>query len=202
MTRAVEELSQIPFGVLIGQPLKAAIEAQALAAKTTIDFIEKVGFIPPDESQSSLFIDETKDANTGRIRNVTFEYKKVDENGEDKDTQLSVPILSIIPIPYIRIDDMTIDFTAKLTDQIANTTKTDFKLDNTVSGQYKAWWSPISAEFRTSVSYAQSRQSASRYVREYTMRIQVRAVQDDIPAGLERVLNILEQIIKERPAKP
>jgi len=35
------------FGVLIGQPMKAAIEAQALAAKTTIEFIEKVGFVQP-----------------------------------------------------------------------------------------------------------------------------------------------------------
>ena len=199
MTRAVAELRQIPFGVLIGSPMKAAIEAQALAAKTTVEFIEKVGFIPADKDQDLLFIDEAKDADGGKVRNVTFAYKKVDENGVGKDVSLTVPILSIVPIPYLRLDEMTIDFTAKLEDQVANTTKTDFKLDSSVKGTYKAWWSPISLEMRTSMSYANSRQTASRYTREYTMKIHVRAVQDDIPAGLERVLDLLEQTIKETP---
>ena len=44
MTRAVEELRQIPFSSLIGGPLTAAIEAQALAARSSIEFIQKVGF--------------------------------------------------------------------------------------------------------------------------------------------------------------
>lgn len=199
MTRAVAELRQIPFGVLIGSPMKAAIEAQALAAKTTIEFIEKVGFIPPDPDQDLLFIDETKDADGGKVRNVTFAYKKVDQNGVGTDVSLTVPILSIVPIPYLRLDEMTIDFTAKLEDQVANTTKTDFKLDSSVKGTYKSWWSPVSLEMRTSMSYANSRQTASRYTREYIMKIHVRAVQDDIPAGLERVLDLLEQTIKEQP---
>jgi hypothetical protein len=95
---------------------------------------------------------------------------------------------------------MTIDFTAKLNDTIVNTTKTNFQLDSSVSGTYKSWWSPVSLEFRTSMSYQASREASSRYTREYMMKINVRAVQDDLPAGLERVLDILEQTIKEKPA--
>lgn len=200
MTRAVAELRQIPFGYLIGEPMKAAIEAQGLAAKTTVEFIEKVGFVPKDAAQDMLFIDETKDADAGTVRNVTFKYKKVDENGADQEVSLTVPVLSIVPIPYLRIDELTIDFTAKLEDQIVNTTKTGFKLDSSVGGKYKAWWSPISLEFRTSMSYQDSRESQSRYNREYQMKIHVRAVQDDLPAGLDRILNLLEQTIKEKPA--
>lgn len=199
MSRAVEELKQIPFGVLIGEPMKAAIEAQGLAAKTTVDFIEKVGFIPKDPIQDMLFVDENADADAGTIRNVTFQYKKIDENGDEKNISLTVPILSIVPIPYLRLDEMTIDFTAKLNDTLVNTTKTNFTLDASVKGTYKSWWSPISLEFRTAMSYQSSRETASRYVREYTMNIHARAVQDDIPAGLERVLDLLEQTIKEKP---
>jgi hypothetical protein len=179
MSRAVGELREIPFGYLIGSPMKAAIEAQALAAKTTVEFIEKVGFIPPDPLQDMLFIDETKDADGGNVRNVTFAYKKIDANGQEKDISLTVPILSIVPIPYLRLDEMTIDFTAKLNDTIVNTTKTGFTLDSSVKGTYKSWWSPISLEFRTAMSYQSSRETASRYAREYTMKIHVRAVQDD-----------------------
>lgn len=202
MSRAVRELRQIPFGYLIGAPLKAAIEAQALAAKSTIEFIEKVGFIPPDADQDMMFIDEASDADAGEVRNVTFSYKKIDENEEETEVELTVPILSIVPIPYIRLDEITIDFTAKLNDTIKNTTKTGFKLDNTVSGKFKSWWSPISLEFRTSMSYETARATSAKYTRDYTMKINVKAVQDEMPAGLSRVLDLLEQTIKEKPASP
>ncbi len=199
MPRAVTELRQIPFGYLIGAPLKAAVEAQALAARTTVEFIEKVGFKEQDSDIGSIFNDLTQDANTGEIRNITFTYKKLDEDGVIKTVELTVPILSIVPIPFIRLDDISIDFTAKLTDTIASTTKSDFKFSTDAKGKFKAWWSPVSMEFRTSVSYQNTRESASKYVREYTMNVKVHAVQDSLPAGLERVLDILEQSIKEKP---
>ena len=199
MSRAVDELRQIPFDYLIGAPLKAAIEAQGLAAKTTIDFIEKVGFIPDDPDQDPFFEDEDADVEGGQVRNVTFQYTKTDQNNLPANVELSVPILSIVPIPYIRIDEMTINFTAKLNDAIENTTKTNFKLETEAKAQYRAFWSPIRLDFRVSASYEDSRESKSRYTREYQMTINVRAVQDDIPAGLERILDLLEQSIKERP---
>lgn len=195
--RAVRELREIPFGFLIGQPLKAAIEAQALAARTTIEFIEKVGFIPQDNAQAMLFRDEAIDADAGTVRNVTFRYSKRDENNIRSDHTLSVPILSIVPIPVLRIDEVTIDFTAKLTDTVESTAKTDFSLQADANGNFKSWWSPVSLEFRTSVKYDQSNTSAARYSRDYTMSIHVRAVQDDMPAGLSRILDILESSIRE-----
>ena len=48
------------------------------------------------------------------------------------------------------------------------------------------------------MSYEKSRETASKFVREYTMNIQVKAVQDDMPAGMERILDLLEQTIQEK----
>jgi len=199
MPRAVEELRAIPFGYLIGAPLKAAVEAQALAAKTTVEFIEKVGFKEEDDDLGSLFDDLSTDGDAGEIRNVTFKYSKVDEDGESQNVELTVPILSIVPIPYLRLDTVDIDFTAKLNDTVTSSTKSDFKFATDAKGKFKSWWSPFSMEMRTSVSYQTSRESASRFVREYVMNVKVHAVQSDIPAGLERILDILEQAIKEKP---
>src|SRR6185295_1919105 len=168
MSRAVQELRQIPFGFLIGEPLKASIEAQALAARTTFEFIEKVGFVPPDPNEDPLFRDMTKDADAGTVRNVTFSYKKRDANNIDHDVSLAVPILAIVPIPSLRIDEVTIDFTAKLNDTIEHISKSNFKVDASLSGAWKSWWSPVSLEFRTSISYEASRSSSARYTRDYT----------------------------------
>lgn len=204
MPRAVSELRQIPFGFLIGQPLKAAIEAQALAAKTTIEFIEKVGFVPPDPDADPLFSDETRDADVGKVRNVTFQYKKRDENDQEQSFSLTVPILSIVPIPSLRIDEMTINFTAKLTDAIENNYSKKTNLEVKSEAKFKSWWSPVSLSVRTSLSYEAARSGSAKYTRDYTMNISVRAVQDEIPAGLSRVLDILEQSIQEKkqPAAP
>jgi hypothetical protein len=198
MSRAVEELRQIPFAQLIGGPMKAAIEAQALAAQSTIEFIHKVGFKQPITGGTDLVFEATTaDADAGELRNVTFSYSKKDENGNDANFSLTVPMLAITPIPYIRIDEMTIDFKAKLTDMVQRNTSSSFQLDATVSGSYSAFWSPVKAEFRVSSSYKTTSSTQASSKREYSLDIHVRATQDEMPGGLSKLLDILEDAIKD-----
>ena len=198
MTRAVEELSQIPFAHLIGSPMKAAIEAQALAAQSTVEFIQKVGFKQPAAGGPDvLFTNPQADADAGEIRNITLEYKKLDENNTQQNFSLTVPLLSIVPIPYLRIDEMTIDFKAKLTDSIVRNTATSFSLDTSVGGSYSAFWSPVKVDFRVSAAFKTSTSSQASSTRDYSMDIHVRAVQEDMPGGLSRILDILEDAITD-----
>lgn len=199
MSRAVQELKQIPFSHLIGEPLKAAIEAQALAAQTTIEFIHKVGFKQDLTSGTDLVFNDTNtDADAGELRNITFSYTKTDENGVDNNFELTVPLLSITPIPYIRIDEMTIDFSAKLTDSVVQNSNSSLDVSTTASGSFKSWWSPVKMSFRTSVSARSSSSSTKNSNREYSMDIHVRAVQDTMPAGLSKILDILEESINSK----
>lgn len=200
MSRAVAELRQIPFDHLIGAPMKAAIEAQALAAQSTIEFIQKVGFKTPSggfEPDDLLFEDTSADADAGELRNVTFKYTKNDETDTPQNFSLTVPLLSITPIPYLRIDEMTIDFSAKLTDSIQRKTSSSFNLNTSVSGKYSSFWSPIKLSFRVSATYNTKTATASAQKREYRMDVNVRAVQDEMPAGLSKILDILEDAIQD-----
>lgn len=198
MSRAVAELRQIPFEHLIGAPMKAAVEAQALAAQSTIEFIQKVGFKSSDfEPADMLFDDPSKDADAGELRNVTFSYKKKDATETEADFELTVPLLSITPIPYLRIDEMTIDFSAKLTDSIQRNTSSSFNLTSSVSGKFSSFWSPVKLSFRTTATYNTKTATRAAQKREYRMDIHVRAVQDEMPAGLSKVLDILEDAIKD-----
>lgn len=198
MSRAVEELRQIPFAQLIGAPMKAAIEAQALAAQSTIEFIHKVGFKQQFGAGDDLvFADPTADADAGELRNVTFTYSKKDENDTQSTYNLTVPLLSITPIPYIRIDEMTIDFKAKLTDMIQRNTSSSFTLNASVTGKYSSFWSPIKLEFRVSSAYKTTSSTQASQKRDYSMDIHVRAVQDEMTGGLSKLLDILEDAIKD-----
>ena len=80
------------LAALSGGPLKAAVQAQAKAAGTSINFIRAIAL---------------KD--NGDIVTVVFRYIK-----ENATVELVVPILTIVPIPYLRIDNMTIAFKAKI----------------------------------------------------------------------------------------
>jgi hypothetical protein len=194
MSSAVQELKQIPFAQLIGAPLKAAIESQALAAKTTIDFIKEVGFKPP-ATNNDITAGTSNDADMGDVRNVTFKYIKKDDADTDVEFSLTVPILTITPIPYIRIEEMTIDFSAKLTDSVVDTRTSDTSVSADMSSSYSAFWSPVKVSFRVSATYKASTSTTAAQKREYKIDIHVRAVQDEMPAGLSKILDILEDAI-------
>ena len=197
MSRAVEELKQIPFAHLIGAPLKAAIESQALAAKTTIDFIKEVGFKAPSSGDpTDIALNTVNDADMGEVRNVTFSYVKKDDEDVENTFELTVPILTITPIPYIRIDEMTIDFQAKLTDSVVDTRTSSSEVSASMSGSYGSFWTPVKVNFRVSATHKTSTSATSAQKREYKIDIHVRAVQDEMPAGLSKILDILEDAIK------
>ncbi|MFP6736262.1 MAG: DUF2589 domain-containing protein [Rhodospirillales bacterium] len=191
MSYANRILGSIPYGTLIGAPMTAAVEAQALSAQTSIDFIRSIGF------------ESTEDGTDfGAVRQVTFSYSRRDTTtGGETDVSLKVPLLTIVPIPYLRIDDMTIDFTSKITEEMLRSTKRDSstEAEAELSINYSHFLSPVKVGFKASIStkHSSSTATSNRYKTEHTININVRATQDDLPAGMTRVLDILESSITE-----
>lgn len=217
MGYATQALTNLPFENIIGGPMTAAIKAQSQAARETISFIKEVGFKPvePDDGYglgvdvsngTELEPGENGNAEMGEVRNVTFTYKVTDTNGEERVAELIVPILTIVPIPFLRIDEMNIDFMAKISEVITNRSAVADSSRNSAhfSLGYSSWWSPVRANFSAAYSsqHSSSSSSASRYSSEMTMNVNIRAVQDELPAGLSKVLGILENIIQDKADEP
>lgn len=197
---AVKELQQIPFGYLIGAPLKAAIQSQAIAAQTTIDFIQRVAF--KQQNQEIDLLDPTLISSGGastpaataeELRSIIFAYNKDTDEGQMR-MRIQVPLLSITPIPYLRIAEMTIDFHAKLTDAVERTSTSQTQISSSL--QVKGGWAPLKFDFRVSATHNRAQSNRSTSNREYNMEIHVRAVQDEMPAGLSKVLQIMEDAIR------
>lgn len=184
MATAIQSLATIPFSHLIGGPLNATVHAQGQAAMTCIEFIERVGFTVPNP----------QNPNDKAVKEVTFKYNKVDETGATKSFNLSIPILAIIPIPYLRIDEVLIDFTAKLNDSIKTDESSVLNLGANLSGH----WGPVS--FRASASYKNEKSSTSSSTQDYCMSVKVRAVQAEVPGGMKRILDMLESAIRDTPS--
>ena len=111
--------------------------------------------------------------------------------------QLQVPILTMLPIPFIRIDLATVDFNAKINSVEYRKTDTNLKVD--ASLEAKAGWLFGSAKLKVSTSYQRTTQQGSTVNRTYSMAVHIKAMQDEMPAGMERILGILESGITSLP---
>lgn len=193
MSNLVAELNSLDFSVYIGGPLQAAVQAQNAAAMSQVEFIKSVGFVP-----GATASDPTE------LRYVDFKYKKKvpnptydpaltsgpnSEKFDDKEVEIKVPFLTMLSIPCIRIEEMTIDFNAKLTSTETKSVSSEFSGSAELGINYKV------VNFKASASYKRTSVTGSNVEKTYNLGVHVRAVNDEMPAGLDRILTMLEDSI-------
>ena len=188
-TAANSALGAIPFASLIGGPLEACIQAQAKAAKTSWDFIQNVGLQTDPETGEQKAI------------HVTFQYNK---NGEL--VSLVVPLLAIVPIPYLSINKVDINFMANISASASTfsqeSSNEDIEVEASAGG--RIGWGPFSVGFNAKANYSSKKSSSatknSKYSVEYTMNVGVKGRQADMPAGMATILNILSGSVTDAKA--
>jgi hypothetical protein len=174
-----QELSSLDFVDIIGGPLVAVINAQAKAAITTTNFIQTFAFTtdkPP------------------KLQAVTFDFSQVIGPGLDastlKDvTTIQVPLLTIIPIPYIRVEDMSINLNVQLHSVSSNSFSNDFALSASAGGGFFVSYS-------VTVTDKNTYQFGSVVDDTYSLQVSVHAVQDQMPGGMSQVLSLFSNIIQ------
>ncbi len=177
---ATSALQALPFGNIIGGPLKACIEAQAMAAKTSWNFIQEVGL--------------NTDPKTGEKKtvNVSFQFIK-----DGRVAQLNVPLLTIVPIPYIAIQTIDIAFKANINASSSSSTveNESTSVDAGLAGSTTLDLGLFKVRADFHANYSSKKDSTatqdSKYSVEYTMDVAVKAGQDSMPAGLAKVLELL-----------
>jgi len=170
------DISNLDFQNIIGGPLTAAIKAQALAAATTVDFINEIAF------------DHDSQGRPTNVRTVTFLYSR-QVNGTTLKSEIDVPFLTLIPIPYIEITEVQIHFTVKMNQ--AASTQRSAAFGDSWNFQYGGGdWN-----FKAGVSYQATDAVKQDIKREYSLDILVHARQTDIPRGMSRVMDWMEKII-------
>lgn len=188
-TIATNALQSIPFGSIIGAPLSACIEAQSKAAETTWKFIQEVGL-------------ENDETGGKRAVYVQFQYRR-----GGRLITLSVPLLTIVPIPYLSIRDVHIGFKASISASASTSTSvqktTEFGFSTKAKAGFNFGLFSGSMEMSASVSSKKDSKATadSKYSVEYTLDVDVTAGQDDMPAGLAKVLELLNESVDTVDAK-
>ena len=120
---------------IIAAPLQAAMEAQTAQSLATANLVRQIGF---DDRQQPVMTD--------------FSYQRADGDT----VQLQVPLLSLIPLTCLRIQEVNVDFNVKM----------------------------------NTAAYAGLANRRSTGNASYQMHMQVKAVQDELPASFTDALHI------------
>lgn len=175
-TNLTSELNNIDFKKMIGGPLQACVDAQVASSIATVNFINQVGFTEDGNGKKELVMVD-----------FTHKRKDVDAEGKEitKDVAIRIPLLAMLPIPSLRIEHAIINFNVKLNS--VETSSVSDKLG--IAAEVKGGWGPVS--FKVSASYQRQSSTGVKVEKEYALNINVKAVQDEIPAGLEKILGML-----------
>jgi len=108
-------LAAVPYGQIIGGAFTAATDAQFSSAMVCVDWIKSVGFTGGSGAPGDM----------GELVMVDFVYERPGSlMGLNKQKNvMSVPFLTMVPLPSLRIESMKIQFNVKLNHTASNTTQ-------------------------------------------------------------------------------
>ena len=175
--KTIQALQGLPFDNLIGGPLNACVRAQADAAQTTLGFIQSVG-LEDDENGN---------------KNAIYVYFSFVQGG--RKAVMSVPLLTIVPIPYIAINTIDINFKATVTGVESSSFTEELSEEyhrDTKTGKLNIWKAKATS-IKTSLSSKKDSKSTSdsSFSIESTIDVSVHASQDSMPAGMAKILEML-----------
>lgn len=180
ISKTIQDLSG-----LLGAPLRAVVEAEAMAARATADFIKEVGFTG---------LGDTADPDFGKVRTVFFEYERALVDGTRQTVKMEVPLLSLVPIPSLQVQEASIRF------------------DLTVLGFDEDDEMPEPKEGRGSFLMKKQAPLKAVYTRKagpapdprkrdagdaYGMQVHIRLGQADQTHGMIKLMHLLEDGLKE-----
>lgn len=177
--KSIGTLQGLPFENLIGGPLNACIKAQNDAAKTSINFIDEVCL--------------NKNEETGEKSAVYVSFSFI-QNG--RKVVINVPMIAIVPIPYIAINSIDISFKATVNgvESESSSTETEYESKGTKKSTRKSGWfrkktTTINSTFSTKRDSKSTQDS--KFSVEATIDVAVHAGQESMPAGMAKILEML-----------
>lgn len=185
----------LSLGETIGSLMTSVIDAQAQAARATVEFIEDVGT-------------EAGSGDLGAVhdlRTLSFKYKKLDENFESKDYVLEVPLLSMVDIPMVAVKSAKFSFNYQITkttpqndkslvhEDLSHEGKTNPAMDNKKNTLPMARSPRIEGRFKPAKIDNSTPSQVSTSAQETGgLDVTIEFEKAPMPVGIDRILEALE----------
>lgn len=166
-------LQELDFNRILGAPLSACVNAQEEAAQATLQYLNEVVFTQTGDDDSSL-----------EPVTVSFYFESAGQVH-----RIVMPLLLIVPVPYLQIDRIDLTFQATVTESRMNhdTRKLSLKAKYSAPGD--------SAEV--------SKETKAEYMNKRCIDINLSVTSADMPMGISKLLEIFNnQLVEVKPDEP
>jgi hypothetical protein len=205
MADEITGIRSMALGELLGAAMVAVVQADALAARATLEFVETVGF-----RAGALDGEGDESASPESLRMAAFRYRKQDETGQVAEFVAEVPILSLVSIPALQVKEAKFAFIAKI-DGVAKTTPPTAPAPSAVAvaptavGIAQPALSLVSGVRPTATQLiarpAPSSGAKTEEIRStHHLEVAVTLGQADVTVGLEKIFDLMSQAIQDRKA--
>lgn len=169
------EFQALPLEYIVASPLLATLKAQAMVADATRMYIERL--LDPDTRLPLM---------------LNFNMEHSTEPSGRKSTSIQAPLLSIAPVPHMRIDDLKVQFKYEITRTLrdAKAVEGGLELGARAGGVLAPW---VDASFMGTVASKSSEESTTN--RSGSLEITIHASEAPIPEGLARLLTMLSNTV-------
>lgn len=173
------------------------------------------GIAPPDTSLSGISEANDVSGTGGNGTGAKFNIKTEDipaVPAQFEEMRLQVPIISMMPIPFIRVEEGEIDFNAKITSMEFKRVTTDLRtsadlsIDNENTNENLSFSGTLNynknvntVNLKTSISFQRNSIKGHKIDKTFHMGVKIKIGQEEMPEGMERLLGILEDAIVAQP---
>lgn len=182
----VKKMEALELAEVLGSLMSSVVDAQAEAAKASVDFVSDVGF---EENNGSRV-----------MRMVKLRYRKKDENGVMADFEVEVPLLAMVNIPALAVSEAKLSFSYDVVtaQQSAGEKRGAGAAANRAGGVLFGKPARLKGFVRREVA-ASSGGSGKVSTRSVTaIDLDVTLAQQEMPIGVERLFDLAELGIEEK----
>lgn len=197
-------LDLMPHGFIPGKPNKGILPnghyPMSQVVRHNIDGVDRF-FVAKSSVNSSIepgvalgWETSWREVSKLNVRTINFAYDQQvqTETGTSYNNHnVTIPLMAMVPIPYLRIDTMDLDFSVKLTG-VEKTAQVD-RFSAKARAGYGGKRFGVTAAFAHRSSKGQSKQIS----RSYSLQVKVRASQGEMPVGVERMINLMDNLITD-----
>lgn len=164
---------------LISGPLVATIDADSISTRRYLQYFYELAF----ESYNH------KTGETGKLRMLEFTYSE-QENGTSKQKCVSIPLLTLVPLPLLQVKEADFDFDIQIIDALSADKNSTFSFKGKDDGEESI---PEGVKLRASLAASNIEGSLEKKARQglaANMKVKVKMQQADMPGGLSNLLSL------------
>lgn len=164
---------------LISGPLVATIDADSMSTRRYLQYFYELAF----ESYNR------KTGEAGKLRMLEFTYSE-QENGTSKQKCVSIPLLTLVPLPLLQIKEADFDFDIQIIDALSADKNSTFSLKGKDDSDDSV---PEGIKLRASLAASNIEGNMEKKARQglaANMKVKVKMQQADMPGGLSNLLSL------------